>query len=58
MSKDCNWWGDIFQEEEYILADDKGICKKKYFTPDGKKCYKCDNKNIGMPAVMENVAFH
>ena len=48
---------DIFEEEEYILADDKGICKKKYFTPDGKKCYKCDNKNIGMPGCNGECSF-
>ena len=39
---------DLFNDEEYILAENSK-CKDNYFTPDGKKCYKCDNKNVGMP---------
>ena len=34
---------------EFIKAE-KGICEKDtFFTPDGEKCYKCDDDKIGMP---------
>ena len=46
-----------FEGEEYILPDDKGICRKNYFTPDGKKCYKCDNKNFGLPGCKGECSF-
>ena len=39
---------DVFNDEEYISVENSK-CKDNYFTPDGKKCYKCDNKNVGMP---------
>ena len=27
-----------------------GICENNnFFTPDGRKCYKCDNEDVGMP---------
>ena len=38
-----------FEGEEYSTVEETGFCRKNYFTPDGKKCYKCDNKNVGMP---------
>ena len=46
-----------FEGEEYILPDDNGICRKNYFTPDGKKCYKCDNKNYGLPGCKGECSF-
>ena len=48
---------EIFEGEEYINADDDGNCKKNYFTPDGEKCYKCDNKNIGAPGCKGECSF-
>ena len=37
--------------------NEQGNCKKNYFTPDGKKCYKCDNKNVGMPGCKGECSF-
>ena len=48
---------ESFEGEEYINADEEGNCKKNYFTPDGKKCYKCDNKNIGAPGCKGECSF-
>ena len=39
---------EFYEEEESISVNEEGICKENYFTPDGKKCYPCDNKNVGM----------
>ena len=47
----------IFEGEEYLNADEEGNCKKNYFTLDGKKCYKCDNKNIGSPGCKGECSF-
>jgi len=39
-----------FEDAEYIKANEDGTCiKKNMFSPDGKKCYQCDDQNIGMP---------
>lgn len=48
---------ETFEREEYILPDDMGICRENYFTPDGKKCYKCDNKNVGSPGCKGECSF-
>ena len=48
---------EMFKDEEHINANSEGICKKNYFTPDGKKCYKCDNKNIGVPGCKGECSF-
>ena len=48
---------ESFEGEEYINVDEEGICKKNYFSPDGKKCYKCDNKNIGAPGCKGECSF-
>ena len=46
-----------FENEEYIPIEENGICKKNYFTPDGNKCYRCDNENIGMPGCKGECSF-
>ena len=39
-----------FEGAEYIKASENGTCiKKNMFSPDGEKCYLCDDQNIGMP---------
>ena len=48
---------DLFENEEYIPIEENGICKKNYFTPDGNKCYKCDNENVGMPGCKGECSF-
>ena len=41
---------DIFEELEGFEATEEGICEdKNSFTPNGKKCFKCNNKDVGMP---------
>ena len=48
---------DIFKYEDSISTT-KGICDKNiFFTPDKNKCYKCDNKNVGMPGCKSNCSF-
>jgi len=40
---------ELYEGIEYVKATGKGICEKNnFFTPDGKKCYKCDNEDVGM----------
>ena len=46
-----------FDGEDYIFADENGTCRKNYFTPDGKKCYKCDNKNVGSKGCKGDCSF-
>lgn len=46
-----------FKNEESIKINSEGICEKKYFTPDGENCYKCDNKNVGMPGCKGECSF-
>ena len=46
-----------FENEEYIPIEENGICKKNYFTPDGNKCYRCDNENVGMPGCKGECSF-
>ena len=37
-------------DENKLSATKEGTCAlNDYFTPDGKNCFKCDNKNLGMP---------
>ena len=48
---------EIFNSIEYIPADVNGKCKNSFFTPDGKKCFKCNNKNVGMPGCKNNCSF-
>jgi len=39
-----------FEEAEYIKASEDGTCiKKNMFSPDGEKCYQCDDQYVGMP---------
>ena len=39
-----------FEKVESVNATEEGTCEKKnYFTPDGKKCYQCNNQDVGMP---------
>lgn len=38
-----------YEGVEYIDVNSEGICEKNYFTPDGKRCYKCNNKDVGIP---------
>ena len=40
---------EAFEGIENIDASNEGKCQNNYFTPDGKKCYKCNNPQIGMP---------
>ena len=36
-------------EVEHVEADEKGLCENgKLFTPDGKNCYACNNRTVGM----------
>ena len=37
-----------FENVENITSKD-GICESNLFTPDGEKCYFCNDNNIGMP---------
>ena len=48
---------DKFNEEESISTNNEGNCEKNYFTPDGKNCYNCDNKNVGMPGCKGECSF-
>ena len=48
---------DKFDGEDSKKADEKGQCEKKYFTPDGKYCFQCDNKNVGMPGCKGECSF-
>ena len=35
-----------------------GICEKNnFFTPDGKKCYKCNDEDVGMPGCKVSCSF-
>ena len=34
-----------------------GTCEKKYFTPNGKKCYKCNDEIVGIPGCKGNCSF-
>ena len=43
---------DKFKGEESITTGENG-----YFTPDGKKYYKCDNEIVGMPGCKGNCSF-
>ena len=45
------------EEEENIPANEEGICQKNYFTPDGKKCYKCDNEKLGISGCKGECSF-
>ena len=41
---------DNFKGIEYINATKEGFCERNnFFTPDGKKCYKCNDEHVGMP---------
>ena len=40
---------EAFEGIESIDASKQGTCEKNYFTPDGKKCYKCNNPQVGIP---------
>ena len=46
-----------YKNETSIKADNKGICEKNYFTPDGENCYQCDNENVGMPGCKGECSF-
>ena len=48
---------DEYKDEESIPIEENGVCKKKYFTPDEKNCYKCDNENIGMQGCKGSCSF-
>ena len=49
---------EIFEEAENVNATEEGICEKKnFFTPDGKKCYKCNDEKVGMPGCKGNCNF-
>ena len=60
--------GKIIKENEisydlYNFVKEKvnainGICEKNYlFTPDGQKCYKCDEETVGMPGCKGECSF-
>ena len=47
-----------YEDVESVNVTDDGICEKKnFFTPGNKKCYKCNNKNVGMPGCKGNCNF-
>ena len=48
IEKEINY--EKYERVENINASEGGICEKKnFFSPDGKKCYKCDDEKVGMP---------
>ena len=46
-----------FEKEENIPINENGTCKNSFFTPGNRKCYKCDNKKIGMYGCKDNCTF-
>ena len=50
---------DIYEDEneDDIIPAKSGSCDSGYFTPDGKKCYKCDSKIVGMPGCSGECSF-
>ena len=47
---------DLIEGINYIRAKN-GLCDKNYFTPDGQRCFKCDNELIGMPGCKGECSF-
>ena len=40
---------ELYEEEtDYLPIDENGLCEKNQFNPYKNKCFKCDNKNVGM----------
>ena len=37
---------ELFEDEESEEIEDEVNCPDDFFTPDGKKCYKCNDKNV------------
>ena len=48
---------DMIEDFPYVPANDKGICEKNYYTPDGQRCYKCDDNYIGIPGCKGECSF-
>ena len=50
---------DAFKDEdlEFVEAVD-GKCERKYFTPDGEKCYQCSDRKVGMVGCKKTCQFN
>ena len=57
ITKNKNISLDIFDKKNSTKVDNKGNCPEKYFTPDGKNCYACDNEKVGMPGCNGKCSF-
>ena len=57
LIKEKNISLEEYEGIEYNKTDEKGNCEKNYFTPDGEKCYKCNNEKVGMPGCKGECSF-
>ena len=39
---------EAFNDDVEYINSTNGICENKFFTPDGKRCYLCNNRAVGM----------
>ena len=61
-----NIYGDLIEEKQISLdnfidvdnvTSNNGTCENKYFTPDGIKCYQCNNPKVGMKGCEGSCSF-
>ena len=55
--KEKNISFSIFDDFDSVNMTKEGICPKNYFSPDGQKCYQCNDPNIGMPGCKGSCSF-